>query len=202
MEGKLVIISAPSGAGKTTLVNHLLNKGLNLEFSISATTRAPRGKEKNGKDYYFISADDFRVRIRENEFTEWQEVYKDQFYGTLKSEIKRILTDKRHVIFDVDVKGGINLKNIFGNQAISVFIMPPSINDLENRLLSRATDNRSKIKIRVEKAIEEMKLADNFDHIVINDNLERAQNEVYELVKSFLTKVAGCLLLVACWFVN
>lgn len=202
MEGKLVIISAPSGAGKTTMVNHLLNKGLNLEFSISATTRAPRGKEKDGKEYYFISADDFRVRIRKNEFTEWQEVYKDQFYGTLKSEIKRIWADKRHVIFDVDVKGGINLKNIFGNQAISVFIMPPSINDLENRLLSRATDNRSKIKIRVEKAIEEMKLADNFDHIVINDNLERTQDEVYELVKSFLTNVAGCLLLVACWFVN
>lgn len=188
MEGKLVIISAPSGAGKTTIVNHLLNKGLNLEFSISATTRARRGKEKNGKEYYFISAEDFRVRIRKNEFTEWQEVYKDQFYGTLKSEIERIWADKKHVIFDVDVKGGINLKNIFGNQAISVFIMPPSINDLEKRLLSRATDNRSKIKIRVEKAIKEMKLADNFDHIVINDNLERVQDEVYELVKSFLTR--------------
>jgi guanylate kinase len=192
MEGKLVIISAPSGAGKTTIVNHLLRKNLGLEFSISATTRVLRGKEKNGKEYYFISAEDFRDRIRKNEFTEWQEVYKDQYYGTLKSEIERIWADKKHVIFDVDVKGGINLKNIFGNQAISVFIMPPSINDLEKRLLSRATEDRSKIKIRVEKAIEEMKLAVNFDHIVINDNLDRAQNEVYELVKSFLTKVAGC----------
>lgn len=188
MEGKLVIISAPSGAGKTTIVNHLLRKIPGLEFSISATTRALRGKEKNGKEYYFISVEDFREKIRKNEFAEWQEVYKDQFYGTLKSEIERIWGDKKDVIFDVDVKGGINLKNIFGNQAISVFIMPPSIKDLEKRLLSRATEDRSKIKIRVEKAIEEMKLADNFDHIVINDNLERAQNEVYEIVKSFLTR--------------
>ncbi len=192
MEGKLVIISAPSGAGKTTIVNYLLRKNQGLEFSISATTRAPRGNEKNGKEYYFITPEDFRQRIRNNEFTEWQEVYKDQYYGTLKAEIERIWADKKHVIFDVDVKGGINLKNIFGNQAISVFIMPPSVKDLEKRLLSRATDDRSKIKIRVEKAIEEMKLAGNFDHIVINDNLERAQSEVYEMVRSFLTNVTGC----------
>jgi guanylate kinase len=196
MEGKLVIISAPSGAGKTTIVNHLLREGLNLEFSISATTRAPRGKEKNGKEYYFISVEDFRERIRKNEFTEWQEVYKKQFYGTLKSEIERIWADKKHVIFDVDVKGGINLKNIFGNKAISIFIMPPSKKEIEKRLLRRATESRSKIKVRVEKAIEEMKLADNFDHIVINDKLERAQKEVYELVKGFLTIVAGCWVLV------
>jgi guanylate kinase len=186
MEGKLVIVSAPSGAGKTTIVNHLLKKGLNLEFSISVTTRTPRGREKNGKEYYFISAEDFRQRIRKNEFTEWQEVYRDQFYGTLKSEIERIWADKKHVIFDVDVKGGINLKNIFGNKAISIFIMPPSVKELEKRLLRRATDDRSKIKVRVEKAIEEMKLAGNFDHIVINDNLERAQNEAYQMVKSFV----------------
>jgi guanylate kinase len=188
MEGKLVIISAPSGAGKTTMVNHLLRKGLNLEFSVSATTRSPRGKEKNGKEYYFIPAEDFREKIRTNEFAEWQEVYNDQYYGTLKSEIERIWTDKKNVIFDVDVKGGINLKNIFGNKAISIFIMPPSVKELEKRLLSRATDDSLKIKVRVEKAIEEIKLADNFDHIVINDNLERAQNEVYEMVKSFLTR--------------
>ncbi len=186
MEGKLVIISAPSGAGKTTMVNNLLRKGLGLEFSISATTRKPRGKEKNGKEYYFISAEDFREKISKNEFTEWQEVYKDHFYGTLKSEIERIWTDKKHVIFDVDVKGGINLKNIFGNQAISIFIMPPSINDLEKRLLSRATDDHSKIKIRVEKAIEEMKLASNFDNIVINESLEVAEREVYDIVYSFI----------------
>jgi guanylate kinase len=188
MEGKLVIISAPSGAGKTTIVNHLLRRNLGLEFSISATTRAPRGKEKNGKEYYFISAEDFREKIRDEEFAEWQEVYSGQFYGTLKSEIERIWADKKHVIFDVDVKGGINLKNIFGNKAISIFIMPPSIRDLEMRLLSRATDDQSKIRIRVEKAVEEMKLAADFDHIVINDNLEMAQNEVYEMVKSFVNK--------------
>jgi guanylate kinase len=192
MEGKLVIISAPSGAGKTTIVNHLLRKKLGLKFSISATTRSPRGKEKNGKEYYFITPEDFRDRICNNEFIEWQEVYRDQYYGTLKSEIKRIWADNKHVIFDVDVKGGINLKNTFGDKAISIFIMPPSVNDLEKRLLSRATDDRSKINIRVEKAIEEMKLAGIFDHIVKNDNLERAQNEVYQMVNSFLTNVTGC----------
>ena len=188
MEGKLVIISAPSGAGKTTIVNHLLRKGLGLEFSISATTRVPRGKEKNGKEYYFISADDFREKIMNNEFAEWQEVYSGQFYGTLKSEIERIWAGKKHVIFDVDVKGGINLKNSFGNKAISIFIMPPDIKELEKRLLSRATDDRSKIRIRVEKAVEEMRLAADFDNIVINDNLELAQKEVYEMVKSFLKR--------------
>jgi guanylate kinase len=188
MEGKLIIISAPSGAGKTTIVNHLLSKGLGLEFSISATTRIPRGKEKDGKEYYFISPEDFRLKIKNNKFTEWQEVYEDQYYGTLKSEIDRIWADNKHVIFDVDVKGGINLKNIFGRKAISIFIVPPSVKELEKRLLGRATDDRSRIRIRLDKAIEEMKLADNFDHTVINDNLERAQDEVYEIVKSFLNK--------------
>ncbi len=188
MEGKLVIISAPSGAGKTTIVDKLLKNGLNLEFSISATTRVTRGKEKNGREYYFISIEDFKKSICNNEFAEWQEVYKDQFYGTLKSEIERIWSDKKHVVFDVDVKGGINLKKIFGPEAISIFIMPPSVEELEKRLINRSTDDRSKIKIRIEKAIEEMKLADEFDHIVINNDLERAQKEVYELVRSFLNK--------------
>lgn len=188
MNGKLVIISAPSGAGKTTIVNYLLKRDLDLEFSVSATTRAPRGKEKDGKEYYFITTEDFKQKIRNDEFTEWQEVYKDNFYGTLKSEIERIWTRKKHVVFDVDVKGGINLKKIFGPKAISVFIIPPSVEELEKRLLHRATDNKSKIRVRVEKAIEEMKLADEFDHIVINVNLERAQKKLYELVKSFLNK--------------
>lgn len=188
MNGKLVIISAPSGAGKTTIVNYLLKRDPDLEFSVSATTRAPRGKEKDGKEYYFITTEDFKQKIRNDEFTEWQEVYKDNFYGTLKSEIERIWTRKKHVVFDVDVKGGINLKKIFGPKAISIFIKPPSVKELEKRLLRRATDNKSKIRVRVEKAIEEMKLADEFDHIVINDNLERAQKNVYELVKSFLNK--------------
>jgi guanylate kinase len=186
MKGKLVIISAPSGAGKTTIVNHLLQEVPGLEFSISATTRNPRGKEKDGKEYYFITVEDFRERIRKKEFTEWEEVYKDHYYGTLKSEIERIRAKGKHVIFDVDVKGGINLKNIFGNKAVSIFIMPPSLSELEMRLHARATDNPEKIKIRVEKAVEEMKLAGKFDHIVINDNLEQARNEVCKVVRGFL----------------
>jgi guanylate kinase len=186
MEGKLVIISAPSGAGKTTIVNHLLQNVSDLEFSISATTRSLRGKEKNGKEYYFISTKEFRERVRNGEFVEWQEVYKDHFYGTLRSEIERIWAKRKNVIFDVDVRGGINLKKTFGQKAISIFIMPPSVQELEQRLIKRATDNPAKIKMRVDKAIEEMKLANQFDHLIINDNLKRAQNEVYEVVMSFL----------------
>ena len=189
MEGKLVIISAPSGAGKTTIVNHILQMVPGLEFSVSATTRSPRGKEKDGKEYYFISTEDFRERIRNNEFAEWQEVYKDHFYGTLKSEIDRIWAKGKHVIFDVDVMGGINLKNVFSTRAISIFIRPPSVRELEKRLLGRATDNPEKIKMRLAKAVEEMKLADRFDHIVINDNLEQARNDVCKIVMSFLNTV-------------
>jgi guanylate kinase len=192
MNGKLVIISAPSGAGKTTIVNHLLKKDLDLEFSISATTRKPRGKEINGKEYYFISVNDFKSRIRNGEFAEWEEVYKEQFYGTLKSEIERIWSHKRHVVFDVDARGGISLKNIYGQQAISIFIMPPSVKELEERLIKRATDDQAKIRIRIKKAKEEMKLAGKFDHIVINDNLEQAQNEVYVIVKSFIKNDSRC----------
>jgi guanylate kinase len=188
MEGKLVIISAPSGAGKTTIVDFLLKKELDLEFSISATTRVPRSKEKNGKEYYFISVADFKERIRNKEFVEWEEVYKDHFYGTLRSEIDRIWAENKNVLFDVDVKGGISLKSIFRRQAISIFIMPPSVKELEKRLFGRASDSRSRIKIRLAKAVEEMKLADQFDHIVINDNLATAQSEVYEMVKSFLNR--------------
>jgi guanylate kinase len=186
MEGKLIIISAPSGAGKTTIVNHLLKNVSGLEFSISATTRSPRGKEKNGKEYYFITTEEFRESIRKDEFVEWQEVYKDHFYGTLKSEIERIWAERKHVIFDVDARGGINLKKTYGQKAISIFIMPPSVQELEQRLNKRATDDEAKIKIRVDKAIEEMKLADQFDHTIINDNLIKAQNEVYEMIRSFL----------------
>jgi len=186
MKGKLVIISAPSGAGKSTIVRHLLEKGINLEFSISATTRAPRGREKNGTEYYFMSLEDFRERARKGDFIEWEEVYKDQLYGTLKSEIDRIWSHGNHVLFDVDVKGGIHLKNIFRHEAISIFIMPPSIDELEKRLQLRATDNKEKIKIRVAKAAEEMQMADQFDNIVINDRLEQAESDVYSIVKSFI----------------
>ena len=186
VKGKLVIISAPSGAGKSTIVKHLLDSGINLEFSVSATTRSPRGEEKNGKEYYFISVDEFRRRVKEGDFIEWEEVYKDQLYGTLKSEIDRIWDGGNHVLFDVDVKGGIHLKDIFGHQAISLFIMPPSIQELEKRLIHRGTDNPAKIKMRVAKAEQEMKLANEFDNIIINDYLEQAENDVYGIVNSFL----------------
>ena len=186
MKGKIVIISAPSGAGKSTIVKHLLEKGLNLEFSISATTRTPRGKEKDGKEYYFLSVEEFRKRIRRGEFIEWEEVYKNQLYGTLKSEIDRIWSNGNNVLFDVDVKGGINLKSIFGHKAISIFIMPPSVKELEKRLVQRGTDDPVKIRMRVEKAAEEMKLADQFDSIAINDNLGKTQNEVCNLVNGFI----------------
>jgi guanylate kinase len=188
MKGKIVIISAPSGAGKSTIVNHLLGKDLNLEFSVSATTRNPRGKEKDGKEYYFMSVKEFRNRVRRGKFIEWEEVYKNQLYGTLKSEIARIWANGNHVLFDVDVKGGVNLKNIFGHKAISIFVMPPSLNELEKRLVKRGTDDPAKIRMRVEKAEEEIKLADQFDSIVINDNLGRAKNEVYKLVNNFICK--------------
>jgi len=186
MSGKLVIISAPSGAGKTTIVNHLLEKGTNLRFSVSATTRNPRGNEENGKEYFFLTVGDFKAKIKNGEFIEWQEVYKDQFYGTLKSEIEKTWAEKKHVIFDVDVQGGINLKNIYGKRAISIFLMPPSVKELENRLLGRATDDSSRIRIRIDKAMEEIKLAAKFDYTVINDNLDLTKREVFNLVKSFI----------------
>ena len=186
MEGKLVIISAPSGAGKTTIVNHLLRNDDRLEFSVSATTRKPRGTEKNGTEYYFLQVEEFRKKIRNNSFVEWEEVYMDQYYGTLKSEIERIWSTGHSVLFDVDVKGGINLKKIFSSQAVSIFIMPPSVEELEKRLLARATDSHEKIRMRVEKAKEEIKLAENFDHIVINDILEKAKDETLRIVSEFL----------------
>jgi guanylate kinase len=189
MKGKLVIISAPSGAGKSTIVKHLLESGINLEFSISVTTRAPRGEEKNGREYYFLSDKEFRSKIQKSEFIEWEEVYKDQLYGTLKSEIKRIWENGNHVLFDVDVKGGINLKDIFKHEAISIFIMPPSIKELRKRLIKRRTDDAEKIEIRIAKAEKEMMLADQFDNIIINGYLEQAENKVYNIVSSFLNNV-------------
>lgn len=186
MKGKLVIISGPSGAGKSTIVKHLLDSSLNLEFSVSATTRSIRSNEKDGTDYYFLSTDEFRRRVSNNEFVEWEEVYKDHFYGTLKKEIGRIWANGKHVLFDVDVNGGINLKKLFGEKAVSIFVMPPSIGDLERRLAARGTDSPEKIMTRIGKAAEEMKLSGDFDHIVINDNLEQAKKEAYTIVNSFI----------------
>jgi guanylate kinase len=188
MEGKLVIVSAPSGAGKTTIVRHLLESGLNLGFSVSATTRTPRGNEKEGVDYFFLSVPEFRKMIGNNEFVEWEEVYKNIFYGTLKSELERIRANGNHLIFDVDARGGINLKNIFGTRSIALFIMPPSVKELENRLIKRGTDSPEKIRMRVEKAIEEIELANQFDTVIINSHLEKAKEEALKIVSSFLDR--------------
>jgi guanylate kinase len=186
MEGKLVIISAPSGAGKTTIVMHLLDSGLNLSFSVSATTRPPRGNETDGKDYFFLSVDEFKKRISNNEFVEWEEVYKDLFYGTLKSELERIRANGQFVLFDVDVKGGITLKDKFGTNAIAIFIMPPSVGELENRLTKRGTDSPEKIRMRVEKAKKELELANQFDTVIVNHQLDKAKSEAVKIVSSFL----------------
>lgn len=186
MTGKLVIFSAPSGSGKTTIVKHLLDKGFNLEFSISACNRKPRGTEVHGKDYYFLETKEFKNKIKKNEFVEWEEVYNDRFYGTLRSELDRIWRKGNHVLFDVDVKGGVNIKKQFGEQALSVFIMPPSIEELENRLKGRATDSAEEIERRVAKAEEEIAYAKQFDHVILNDKLEFSTVEAENLLENFL----------------
>lgn len=186
MKGKLVIISAPSGAGKTTIVKHLIDRGLNLSFSVSATTRLPRENERNAEDYFFLTVPEFRKKIENNEFVEWEEVYKDILYGTLKSEMERIWANGNHVLFDVDVQGGVNLKKKFGTDSIAIFIMPPSVEELENRLIKRATDSTEKIKMRIEKAKDELKLANQFDTVVVNHQLDKAKEEVIKIVSSFL----------------
>ena len=183
---KVIIFSAPSGSGKTTLVRHCLEVFPELEFSVSCTTRNPRGTEKNGVDYHFIAPREFREKIAEDAFVEFEEVYEDKYYGTLKSEVERIWEKGKTVIFDVDVKGGISLKNYFGDKALSIFIMPPSIAELERRLVSRATDDAETIKTRVKKAAEEMTFKDHFDVIVVNSDLEEAKNKAEHLLKNFL----------------
>lgn len=187
MEGKLVIISGPSGTGKTTIVKNLLDSGLNLAFSVSATTREPRANEKHGTDYYFMSVNEFRDKIDMGEFVEWQEVYKDILYGTLKKEMDRIWCNGCHVLFDVDVKGAINLKKIYGNRAIALFIMPPSIDDLKKRLVNRGSESDDKIKMRVAKAEEEINLSNQFDTIIVNKILDVAKEETQQMVSSFLS---------------
>lgn len=184
--GKVIIFSAPSGSGKTTLVKHCLEKFPELAFSISCTTRQIRGAEKNGVDYYFVSPEEFRQKISENAFVEFEEVYTDKYYGTLKSEVERIWNDGKVVIFDVDVKGGIALKKYFGEKALSIFIMPPSIDELERRLIARNTDDAETIKTRVEKAEHEMTFQNQFDKIVVNSDLDVAKKEIESLVENFV----------------
>ena len=186
MKGKLIIFSAPSGAGKTTIVKHLLQKGLALGFSISATSRGPRPNEVDGKDYYFLTADEFTRKVQNNEFLEWEEVYQGTSYGTLKSEVERILNLGKNVIFDVDVVGGLNIKRFYGNQALAVFVKAPSVEELKKRLTDRSTESDEKIKTRIAKAKYELGFADQFDVVLLNENLETALADAEKMITDFL----------------
>jgi len=188
MPGKLIIISAPSGAGKTTIVRHLLHQDLNLEFSISACNRQKRENEIDDKDYYFLSTEEFIKKIENEEFIEWEEVYENQFYGTLKNELNRIWSKGSDVIFDIDVKGGINIKNQFKSQALSIFIMPLSIEILIKRLKKRFTETETAIKKRIQKAEFEISFSNRFDKIIRNDNLNDTFEETHTIVKNFLSE--------------
>ena len=184
--GKLVIFSAPSGSGKTTIVRELLQRFPQFEFSISATSRQPRGKEQHGIDYYFLSSDEFCQRVERDEFVEWEEVYAGTCYGTLKSEVERIWAKGNVIVFDVDVMGGINLKRLFGDDACSIFIMPPSIEELERRLRGRGTDSEEVIQKRIGKAEFELSKSPEFDYTVVNDVLADAVNEATDIINNFL----------------
>ncbi|MFA6592662.1 MAG: guanylate kinase [Bacteroidales bacterium] len=188
MSNKVVIFSAPSGSGKSTIVRHILSLHPEMEFSVSATSRAPRGTEKNGVEYYFFSAGEFRKMIAEDKFVEHEEVYPGSFYGTLKSEVERIWSKGNVIIFDVDVKGGVNLKKYFSDKAMSVFIKAPSVEILRQRLIARGTDTPEAIDKRVAKATEELTYADKFDHILVNDDLQTAYSQAEKLVEGFLAK--------------
>ena len=186
-QGKLIVFSAPSGSGKTTIVRHLLNKtDLNLEFSISATSRDKRGEEEHEKDYYFLSAKDFKTKIKNDEFLEWEEVYRDNFYGTLKTEVERIWALGKNVIFDIDVSGGLRIKRKFPDQTLAIFVKPPSIDALKIRLKKRKTESEDKINMRVSKASAELATAPLFDTIIINDDLEKALTEAEQKVADFI----------------
>ncbi|MHA4893892.1 guanylate kinase [Pedobacter sp. PWIIR3] len=185
-QGKLIIFSAPSGAGKTTIVKHLLKKFPNLSFSISATTRESRGDEQNEKDYYFITKEDFLHRVARQEFVEFEEVYNGTFYGTLRSEIERIWNDDKHVIFDIDVEGGLRLKRKYEQDALAIFVQPPSLDVLKERLSGRGTDSQEKLQERFTKAEKELEYADKFDIILKNHDLDTACAEAEELISKFL----------------
>ncbi|WP_372949873.1 guanylate kinase [Mariniphaga sp.] len=188
MKGKLVIFSAPSGAGKTTIVKHLLQQDLELEFSVSATSREPRKGEVNGIDYYFLTVDEFRKKIENGEFLEWEEVYSGIFYGTLKSEVERIRSKGKNVIFDVDVVGGSNIKKFYGTEALAVFVKPPSVEELKHRLKNRSTESEEKIKMRIAKAEKELEYVGKFDVIIVNDDLPKALIEAENVVSEFLSE--------------
>ena len=188
-KGKMVVVSAPSGAGKTTIVQHLLNvEDLGLQFSVSACSRSKRHNEVDGKDYYFMSTGEFKRKIADGAFIEWEEVYPDHFYGTLKSEVERIWKNDRAVIFDVDVIGGLNIKRAFPDRTLALFIAPPSMKELEQRLNKRSTDNPESIRVRVQKAKKEMTFATQFDMQIINDDLQQALKETENAVRHFLTR--------------
>ncbi len=188
-KGKLLVFSAPSGSGKTTIVKHLLNKeDLNLEFSISAATRDARGEEIHGKDYYFMSTEEFKKHIKADNFVEWEEVYRDNFYGTLKTEIERIWALGKNVIFDIDVAGGLRIKKKFPKETLAVFVKPPSIDELKIRLKKRSTESEDKINMRIAKASVELATAPQFDKIIKNYELEVAKEDAYQLVHEFLNK--------------
>lgn len=187
-KGKLIVFSAPSGSGKTTIVRHLLGiEALNLEFSISATSRERRGEEVHGKDYYFLSAKEFKTKIKNDEFLEWEEVYRDNFYGTLKSEVERIWAKGKHVIFDIDVSGGLRIKRKFPEETLAIFVKPPSIDELKIRLKKRKTESDDKINMRISKASAELATAPLFDDIIENRYLDKALVEAEDLVKNFVT---------------
>ena len=186
-KGKLIVFSAPSGSGKTTIVRHLLGKeDLNLEFSISAATREARGEEVSGKDYYFMSLKDFKTHIKNEDFVEWEEVYRDNFYGTLKSEVERIWAQGKNVIFDIDVAGGLRIKHKFPEETLAVFVKPPSVDELKRRLKERSTESDEKINMRIAKAHVELATAPQFDKIIKNYDLDTAKEEAYQLVNNFV----------------
>jgi guanylate kinase len=185
-EGKLIIFSAPSGAGKTTIVKHLLQQGLPLAFSISATNRSMRHGEEHGRDYWFLSTEEFRALIDQGAFLEWEEVYDGQYYGTLRSEVDRLHAIGHHVVFDVDVVGGLNIKRQYADDALAVFVMPPSVEELEKRLRSRRSESEEALQRRVQKAAHELTFAEHFDRVVLNDDLTRAQEEALQAVLDFL----------------
>lgn len=183
---KLIIFSAPSGAGKSTIVRYMLAQDLNLQFSISATSRLPRGEEKNGVEYFFLTPKEFRERIANGDFLEYEEVYPNKFYGTLKSEVDCILAEGKNVVFDIDCIGGLNVKKIYGDRALSIFVMPPSVQTLRERLEKRGTDAPQVIEKRLEKAEYEMSFASQFDLVVMNDDFDRAKQQVYDAIKEFI----------------